>query len=502
MGTRKDIGKLFKERLGGIEQSPDAGLWNNIAAELDQTKGRRIAPFWYFFGGALVIGALSLLWFAQPEVTIQKKKPVLVNNTIIKLDSVSSASIIDSNTVIAKSDKTITSSDAIKSYNSQRVQSKEQLQNSLHGTNTKPKANEQIVTSSTSKENTNYSLREIEALKVNNNNPQTNNVALNKTNSSSPSLSSKENKEALLKYQERSKQATALEIAEQRRQAAADIAALIKKKEDSLDNAAKIILAKNTTETKKVNLPKTKEERTQDRKRATEYEIAISPYTSVLNYGSVTKGSSIDDRLVNNPRDAISTVGYGVRVDYTLNERTSLRLGVGYAPLKYQTENFQVSVTDGNINIYELSAINLATLNGGSTTETSPEAQSFFNTNDVVSIEQNISYIEVPLDFQYRLLNKRLALSVSPGVSLFVLSNNEIYATATSGESVFVGRETNLNGLSLAFNFGLGGHYNINEKWRLNVEPVFRYQLNPYSNNLSNFRPYYIGAQFGMSYKF
>ena len=146
--------------------------------------------------------------------------------------------------------------------------------------------------------------------------------------------------------------------------------------------------------------------------------------------------------------------------------------------------------------------INLANLNSGSSTESSPEAQSFFNANDIVSIEQNISYIEVPVGFQYRFINKRVSFSVNPGLSLLILSNNEIYATAASGQSIFVGRETNLNGLSLAFNFGLGGHYNINEKWRLNVEPVFRYQLNPYANNLSNFRPYYIGAQFGMSYKF
>ena len=501
MGTRKDIGKLFKERLGGIEQSPDAGLWDNIAAELDQTKGRRIAPFWYYFGSAIIIGALSLLWVAQPEEVVKKEKQSLVNSETIK-DS-DNVNIEDALTTTSKSteDKNTTATTGEQgkvqtiqqdtTYNSQTAI----IQSGLA-------TNRPTINTISSSNKTNYSLIEIEALKNNSATVASNSNRSNKSHTPQLLYTSKGNEEALAKYKAEVKKALELEIAQQKEQAAIEVAAVIKKKTDSINKAVQKALTSNTKAKKKIKLPKTEEERAEDRKNATEYEIAISPYTSVLSYGSVSKGSSIDDRLVNNPRDAISTVGYGMRVDYTLGEKSSLRLGIGYAPLKYQTDNFQVSVTDGNINIYELSAINLANLNSGSSTESSPEAQSFFNANDIVSIEQNISYIEVPVGFQYRFINKRVSFSVNPGLSLLILSNNEIYATAASGQSIFVGRETNLNGLSLAFNFGLGGHYNINEKWRLNVEPVFRYQLNPYANNLSNFRPYYIGAQFGMSYKF
>lgn len=501
MGTRKDIGKLFKERLGGIEQSPDARLWDNIAAELDQTKGRRIAPFWYYFGGAFIIGALSLLWFAQPEVVIKKEKQYIVKSETTK-DS-NSLDIKDALTTTSKSteDKNTT----VTTGQQDKIQTIQQdttynshiaiIQSGLA-----TKAPAMNATGSSNK--TNYSLVEIEALKNNSTTSASNSNRSNESYIHQRLYTTKSNEEALAKYKAEVKKALELEIAQQKERAAIEVTAVIKKKTDSINKAVQKALTSNTKAKKKIKLPKTEEERAEDRKNATEYEIAISPYTSVLSYGSVSKGSSIDDRLVNNPRNAISTVGYGMRVDYTLSEKSSLRLGIGYAPLKYQTDNFQVSITDGNINIYELSAINLANLNSGSSTESSPEAQSFFNTNNIVSIEQNISYIEIPVGFQYRFINKRISFSVNPGLSLLILSNNEIYATAASGQSIFVGRETNLNGLSLAFNFGLGGHYNINKKWRLNVEPVFRYQLNPYANNLSNFRPYYIGAQFGMSYKF
>lgn len=245
------------------------------------------------------------------------------------------------------------------------------------------------------------------------------------------------------------------------------------------------------------------EERLVKNKESIKYNITLSPYTSFQSYGSLTRASSLDDRLVNNPRQAISTIGYGLRAEYALTERTRLRLGLGFSPLKYRTDNFQVTNTNGNINIFDLSAFSGQALSQVSTTtEGTPEATEFFNNNTVVSIQQNISYVEVPLDFQYMFLNKRVGLSVSPGVSLFILDDNSIIASAEDGSSVLVGSESNLSSLSLAFNLGLGAHYNFNQSWRLNMEPVFRYQLNPYNNSISNFRPYYFGAQFGLSYKF
>ena len=120
----------------------------------------------------------------------------------------------------------------------------------------------------------------------------------------------------------------------------------------------------------------------------------------------------------------------------------------------------------------------------------------------MVSIEQDISYIEVPIDYQYRLINKRVGLSFNTGLSLFVLTNNSVFATADSGDNILIGRETNLKDLSLAFNLGLGAHYNFSKRWRLDAEPAFKYQINPYVEGNTNFRPYYFGMQFGLSFKY
>ena len=110
--------------------------------------------------------------------------------------------------------------------------------------------------------------------------------------------------------------------------------------------------------------------------------------------------------------------------------------------------------------------------------------------------------MEIPMDYQYKLINKRIGLSLNPGLSIFILTDNNVFAIADDNTRLRIGRETSLNDLSFAFNLGLGGHYNFAKNWRLDVEPTFRYQLNPYSNSLSNFKPYYFGVQLGATYKF
>lgn len=527
MGTKKDIGKLFKERLEHIEHSPDAGLWDNIASELDASSKKRMTPFWFYFGGLTIVSILLSIWFLRPEIIAVKTQKTSNNpNKTTQEDKLTSAPNDTANYKefiknIDTSNKVDTSSNFTPSIqtraganafiangkqSSQQIKIFRSINNSI---------------SPQKKSITDKQIRlQVSSDKITHTSQYSNNTQEDKNRSIAPSTpsnkitnslmsigdeskNSRTETKARIAYETRIKQELEDAPVEQRQEAREWSRKQIKKKQDSLAQIQQKLLAEDLRKkSPKEKKPKTPSDREEDRQKAIEYDIAISPYTSILNYGSITKASSIDDRLVNNPREAISTVGYGVHLDYKLTENVSIRLGAGYTPLKYRTNNFQVAITNGSINIFELSAINTNDLNGSGTTGNSPQAISFFTTNNVVSIQQDISYIEVPLDVQYRFINKRIALSINPGISVFLLDNNEIFATADSGQSIFVGRDTNLNDLSFAFNLGLGGHYNINRKWRANIEPVFRYQLNPYNNSLSNFRPYYIGVQFGMSYKF
>lgn len=538
MGNRKDIGKIFNEKFKDFEQAPGADLWDTIASELDQKRDRKIAPLWLYFGGFIIVGLLTGLLYWEPWNTSNSPN-VTEQPLIVKTDAISQDDTIDipsnkkeSTTIITGSEikngadseiTTITDITTNTNTTSSKNSTITNTASTLSGTSNESstfknlisdKSQEAVVT--TKKTNDSYNREKSSSLQnqttpspsIDKNNKATSIKAILSTMvSASQKLRDQKELEARTAYEAKIKEELATAIATQRE----ENKVALQKWQDSIQlveiskKTALAIAAKTEkkSETKKVpKLPKTDEERENDRKESINYKFAISPYTSLLSYGSLTKGSSIDNRLVDNPRDAIGTTGYGIRAEYTLSERSSIRFGIGVAPLQYKTEDFQVLITNNNVNIFQLSGIDPQNLNQTGGIQPSPEALAFFNSNDVVSIEQNISYIEVPVDYQYRFLNKRVSMSFNTGLSLFVLTNNRVFATADSGQSIFIGRETSLKDLSLALNLGLGTYYNFSKKWRFDVEPAFKYQLNPYSDNIGNFKPYYFGLQFGMSYKF
>lgn len=81
------------------------------------------------------------------------------------------------------------------------------------------------------------------------------------------------------------------------------------------------------------------------------------------------------------------------------------------------------------------------------------------------------------------------------------LGNNDV-SVAAGDFSSSLGEANNLSSVSFTTNIGLGVDYKISEKFKFNVEPMFKYQLNPYSDSSVDFQPYYIGVYTGLSYKF
>lgn len=69
MKKKDDIGVLLKEKLAGIQKSPDAFLWNKINTTLDQEEKKRRRLMYLWFTG-VGIGSLFLLLFVfSPSLT-------------------------------------------------------------------------------------------------------------------------------------------------------------------------------------------------------------------------------------------------------------------------------------------------------------------------------------------------------------------------------------------------------------------------------------------------
>jgi hypothetical protein len=102
---------------------------------------------------------------------------------------------------------------------------------------------------------------------------------------------------------------------------------------------------------------------------------------------------------------------------------------------------------------------------------------------------------------EYELSEQRLGLRVLGGFSALFLNENEVFSTL-NGETTLIGEATNINKTSFSANLGVGLDFKLSEKFKLNLEPTFKYQLNTFSNTSGDFKPYFIGIYSGFSFKF
>ncbi len=117
----------------------------------------------------------------------------------------------------------------------------------------------------------------------------------------------------------------------------------------------------------------------------------------------------------------------------------------------------------------------------------------------MVFMTQQMSYLEIPVELNYALINKKFGFNVISGVSSLFLVDNSV--ALTSGNlATEMGDANNLNDLNFSANFGLGVNYKFSRNLLLNIEPVFKYQLNAFSETDGTFNPYALGVYSGLKF--
>ena len=193
--------------------------------------------------------------------------------------------------------------------------------------------------------------------------------------------------------------------------------------------------------------------------------------------------------------------------NYKVNEKLSIRAGVNQVNLGYRINN--VIVYNNAEPVDNGKPLRNVALNEASQSLSflSSEGLSFAQVPDVVannissSIDQQLGFIEVPIEAEYTLSDKTFGVSVIGGFSTLFLSENEVYSSL-QGERQLLGEATNVNKTSFSANLGVGFKYKVSDKINLNLEPVFKYQLNTFSDTSGSFNPYTIGVHTGLSFKF
>ena len=235
----------------------------------------------------------------------------------------------------------------------------------------------------------------------------------------------------------------------------------------------------------------------------------IAPNIAPVYYNTLSQGSSIDASFADNSQSGDVNISYGIGVRYALSDRLKIRSGISNVALSYSTSGIELG--DGPVSLalktIDYASEGVVVIAQDLGTFSSQNQDGTFgditpkSTNGEGFINKNIRDYEVPLRCSYTLVAGAFGLDVIGGVSTLLLGNNEVSVTAGSYNEV-LGSANNLSSLSFATNIGLGLHYKMSSKFRLNVEPMFKYQLNPYTDSSVSFKPYYLGVYTGLSFKF
>ena len=531
MKEKKNIDNIFNEGFKNFEATPSPRVWENIQAELyKEKKERKVIPLWIQLGGVAALIALLLSvgnWVYNPS---DAGTPSITNENVIKseksLQENNSEIIKEANESQVASEEKTPQNDAVQISEISDVnasKSKVETESSHKSSNkelinSSEKADRTVIASNNSESNNSPNKNSKEKANAKNDfikktiskNDLKDGIATSKNNSE------KINSEKNAKEANENIVRTDKDIFEIKKQGTEVIAANDKPgKENSEKNSVKTEteLAKESKNTKSIfdAIAEGKEDETSEKieKEKPEHRWIVAPNVAPVYYSSLGNGSSIDPSFADNPQKGDVNMSYGVQVSYALNNRLSVRTGVNNVDLSYSTSGIEVGT--GPV------AIALRSVDYGSrqVVVTAADKGSFANSNsnngfgDITPkstqgdarLIQNLNYYEVPVELKYAVINTKFGVNLIGGLSTLCLGNNEISVKADNYNTV-LGDANNLSTVSFSTNVGLGLDYKLSKKFTFNIEPMFKYQLNPYTDSSVNFKPYYLGVYSGFSFKF
>ncbi|WP_299363871.1 hypothetical protein [Winogradskyella sp.] len=523
MNEKKNIDRLFQEKFKDFEVAPNDAVWNRISESLPKKKKkRRVVALWWQIGGvAALIALLLTVGVSVFKSNEDNAMPVIVDTENQNINSEGT----QSNTDIQDPKNNLNTKTGIKVTDSN--ESKASSVEDINNNSLEQHTSNELISTHTSKSNS----------LVNNNTDKKDNKASSLENNNLTKIADQDSRSKIVSTDERvddkdknkpidpkelksiitetvknknsavtdNTTSTKSEASSTENKNAQANAELLKEKETTIlkEDANKVSIIDAIADNNKDTDEKEKEEDEQNR-------WSIVPNVAPVYFNSLGEGSSIDSQFNNNSKSGDINMSYGISGAYAISKKLKVRAGINRVNLSQTTSGVLAfnggefasrggdEVPTGNIN--PKAGIGNITLMSANMFDrnTTPE---IFNTKTTGNIDQRFGFIEVPLELEYRLLDKKFGVNVIGGFSTFFLSENEIYADI-DGTSTLIGEANNINSTSFSANFGLGLDYSLSKHWNINLEPQFKYQINTFNNTFGNFRPFFIGVYTGLSFKF
>ncbi len=513
---KKNLDKLFQEKLQNFSEAPDEKVWHSIEASLDKKKkSRKVIPIWWKLGGVAAVVAIAL-FVINPFEETQGINPAVTNveKQVDSSDIRIKNQKIEESTGNPESELVNFDSNATDHQESSSKDNPSMVSSENEATNSSGEK-KKTLDLRTASENNNAQVTEIDHPEG-----QNPNVSPNTAN----------------KVLENGKE-TAVAISDN-----SDVQnnGTVRGKNKNVESSGNHALATNelpmNTESNIVQIEdKAKEEGSEDPKKksifdeitakeAEEEMIAeakngkwsAGPSIAPVYFDAIGQGSPVHSIFVPNSKSGDLNLSYGLSVAYEISDKLKVRSGIHKVDYSYSTNDVEFSSSlessalgqIANVN-YSVTSKNLIVGSSASASNTDVIENMALVADDFSGqglsqngvMAQQFGYLEVPIELEYGLLDSKFGVNLIGGVSSLFLVDNSI--SLTSGElTTEMGRANNVNSVNFSTNFGIGVNYKFTPTVQFNVEPVFKYQLNTFSQTDGTFQPFTVGVYSGVSFKF
>lgn len=486
---KNNLDNLFKEKFKDFSETPEERVWENIEASLDKRKKKRVVPIWWQLGGAAA--ALALLFYFINPFTNEE------NTTTPNVVDIETEAPLNSEDGIQNNDT------ESKIY--EEPQNTQVVDNTKEEPSNENSAKQQIQSYGASNNDLRITTEERSALKLSEgivaqeNKEKKNGLVSpqNILNNDPNELSSKRNSEVVTINENKESDETLLNP--------------YKIEEETNE----VVITENKGEEDKKSIYDAIAEQEAQEKMAvadkTDKRWAMGPTIAPVFFSSIGEGSPIHSNFAPNAKSGNLNLSYGLTVSYNINKKLSVRSGVHRVDYGYDTNDvvFTSSLTTSTNQLID--NITYAQTSRNLVVESKSNSSSFATNNDAGiggqaqplegRMVQQLGYVEVPLELNYALLDKKFGINLIGGVSSLFLVDNAVILESNQLITE-MGEANNANDVNFSTNIGLGFNYEISQRLQLNVEPIFKYQLNTFSESAGNFRPYAVGVYSGLNFRF
>jgi hypothetical protein len=210
---------------------------------------------------------------------------------------------------------------------------------------------------------------------------------------------------------------------------------------------------------------------------------------------------------------AENTFSGGMIAGYKVSKRLVVKSGIAFNNIRQTTRNIDLAGVNplynipGNSNLASTPAGQVS-LSKVASAQLSADINSGFKLNNSTAplveseLKQDIEFIEIPLHASYKLIDSKIIVGLTGGVSTNILIGNKAVLSG-NGERISTGETSNLRSIVYSSAVGLEVGYEITNRISLTVEPRLKHFISSLSTNKSiNYKPYQMGIVTGLTYSF